>query len=83
MAKLKIDLFLNSLNRQGSFEMILPNDLPEESGRPIKTVFHLHGYTGKAESWVPEELVQKYNIAVVSPNGENGFYLIGLSTGHN
>ena len=43
MAKLKIDLFLNSLNRQGSFEMILPNDLPEESGRPIKTVFHLHG----------------------------------------
>ena len=83
MAKLNIDLFLKSLNRQGSFEMILPNDMPNESGRPITTIFHLHGYTGKAESWVPQELIQKYNIAVVSPNGENGFYLDGLSTGHN
>ena len=83
MAKLKIDLHLNSLQRQGSFEMILPNDMPVDSGRPLKTVFHLHGYTGKAESWVPEELVAKYNIAVVSPNGENSFYLNGLSSGHN
>ena len=82
MAKLNIELFLKSLNRQGSFEMILPNDMPNESGRPITTIFHLHGYTGKAESWVPQELIQKYNIAVVSPNGENGFYLDGLSTGH-
>ena len=83
MAKLKIDLHLNSLQRQSSFEMILPNDMPGESGRPLKTVFHLHGYTGKAESWVPEELVRKYNIAVVSPNGENSFYLNGLSSGHD
>ena len=83
MAKLKIDLHLNSLQRQSSFEMVLPNDMPVDSSRPLKTLFHLHGYTGKAENWLSDEMVRKYNVAVVSPNGENSFYLNGLSSGHD
>ncbi len=90
MAYFKIDLFINALRRQASFEMLIPNDIREDEPieesaymkRPVKTLFLLHGYTGKAGNWIPEELAKKYNFAIVMPNGENGFYLDGLSTGH-
>ena len=90
MANLKIDLFLNSLRRSASFEMYIPNDpvenMPLEEAlqkkTEMKTLILLHGYTGKAWNWVPEELARKHNLAIVSVNGENGFYLNGLSTGH-
>ena len=86
MATFDISLFLNSLRRQGSFKLILPNDFPAPDDayhrRPTKTLFLLHGYTGMAGNWVPEELCGKYNFAIVMPNGENGCYLNGLSTGH-
>ena len=90
MATMEINLFLNSLRRMGSFKLLLPNDVrtdvpPEDNpyrARPMKTLFLLHGYTGMAENWVPEGLPEKYNFAIVSPTGENGFYLNGLSTGH-
>ena len=93
MANLDISLYLDSLKRQGSFKMFIPNDRPVESpvdheaqspylARGMKTLFLLHGYTGAAGNWVPEELAQKYNFAIVMPSCENGFYLNGLSTGH-
>lgn len=62
--------------------MYIPNDR-DETAQKCKTLFLLHGYTGEAENWIPEYLSQKYNFAVVAPNGENGFWLDGLSTGHN
>jgi len=70
--------------------MFLPNDIradiphedTEYNRRKTKTLFLLHGYTGSAENWVPEYLAEKYNFAIVMPNGENGFWLDGLSTGH-
>ena len=85
MAHLTIDYFSRALHRRASFEMELPNDLREgemPSTLPRRVVFNLHGYTGKAENMVPEDLARKYNIAVVMPNGENAFYLNGISTGH-
>ena len=90
MAYFKIDYFSNALHRMASFEMLLPNDrradLPwqktEYNTRPMKALFLLHGYTGKAGNWVPEELAEQYNFAIVMPSGENAFYLNGLSTGH-
>lgn len=90
MAYFRIDLFVNALRRQASFEMFIPNDIrtdiPEEeseySKRKMKTLFLLHGYTGKAGNYIPEELAQKYNFAIVMPSGENSFYLNGLATGH-
>lgn len=91
MASYKIDFYANSLRRQASFEMFIPNDIREDipaeetiyTKRKMKTLFLFHGYTGKAENWVPIELAQKYNFAIVMPNAENSFYLNGLSTGHN
>ena len=70
--------------------MYLPNDMrtdiPQEenpyAARKMRTLFLLHGYTGDAGNWVPEEIAQKYNFAIVIPNGENAFWLDGLSTGH-
>ncbi len=91
MAYYRIDYFSPSLRRQAAFEMLLPNDprtdlpLPENpyARRKMKTLFLLHGYTGKAGNWVPEYLAEKYNFAIVMPSAENSFYLNGLSTGHD
>ena len=85
MAYYRIDYFSNALHRGTSFEMLIPNDLPEgmpEPEKPMKTLFLLHGYTGKAGNWVPDDLPVKYNFAIVMPSAENSFYLDGLSTGH-
>lgn len=91
MAHFNIELNSNCLRRATSFKMVIPNDprpdfppvekTPQQK-RPMKTLFLLHGYTGKGDCWVPEWLCDKYNFAVVCPSGENGFWLNGLSTGH-
>lgn len=87
MAYFRIEYFSNALHRSTSFEMLIPNDyrtdIPVEiPDKPMGTLFLLHGYTGKAGNWVPEELAAKYNFAIVMPTAENSFYLNGLSTGH-
>lgn len=92
MAFFNIEYYSNTLNRATSFKMIIPNDprksedsekkLTSFQKRPMKTLFLLHGYTGKGDNWVPENLCEQYNFAVVCPTGENGFWLNGLSTGH-
>ncbi len=89
MARLQIEYFSNALCRTTNFEMLIPNDLraglPWEKdtarSRPMKTLFLLHGYTGKAGNWVPEGLPEKYNFAIVMPTAENSFYLDGEATG--
>jgi len=93
MASLTIELYSNCLHRSTSFKMVIPTDrrkdtfppMPENPllNRPMKTLFLLHGYSGKGDCWVPEYLADKFNFAVVCPTGENGFWLNGLSTGHD
>lgn len=90
MADITIDFFSNSLMRNVSFKMYIPNDfrtdIPREeteySRRKMKTLFLLHGYTGNASNWMPAWVAEKYNFAVVMPNGENSFWLDGAATGH-
>ena len=90
MADLSVRMYSNYLKRTVSFKVILPvdvrNDFPPEETpqrkRPMKTLFLLHGYTGDADNWVPFGLPEKYNFAVIIPNGENSFWLDGMSTGH-
>lgn len=90
MAYFRIELYVNALRRQAFFDVMIPNDYrvdfpgaePKRPEQPMKTLFLLHGYTGAAGNWVPEELSRKYNFAVVMPSAENSFYLNGLSTGH-
>lgn len=89
MAHLYVEFFSNCLHRPVPFRMVLPNDPNDgyeppqkRKGLPMKTLFLLHGYTGAADNWVPERLATLYNFAIVMPNGENGFWIDGLSTGH-
>lgn len=89
MSNLSIEFFSNSLRRPVQFKMIIPGDFnsdwnPEQKrkNKKTKTIFLLHGYTGAAGNWIPEHLSTLYNFAIVMPNGENGFYTDGLSTGH-
>ena len=89
MAYLHIEYFSNALHRTANFEMMIPNDpradAPQEKdeahSRPMKTLFLLHGYTGKAGNWVPWGVPEKYNFAIVMPTAENSFYLNGEATG--
>lgn len=80
MSQLSIRYFSQALNRSVRFEMFIPNDKPQETPDRMRVLFLLHGYTGDAGNWVPEELMKKYGFAVVAPNGENSFWLDGLST---
>ena len=85
MAKLTINFYSKALIRNVSFKMFIPNDPREESdnaNKPMKTLFLLHGYTGDADNWMPEYVAERNNFAIVIPNGENSFWLDGLSTGH-
>ena len=89
MADFTVRYMSDCLKRPNSFKVVMPNDVPEaftadnpSFRRPMKTLFLLHGYTGDADNWVPQMLPMKYNFAIVIPNGENGFWLDGISTGH-
>lgn len=90
MAYFSIEFFSKSLIRPVNFKMYIPNDPRPEANlaedpyyqRGTKTLFVLHGYTGASENWGMEELARKYNFAIVSPSGENGFYVDGPATGH-
>lgn len=86
MAYCTVKFYSDCLKRRTTFEMFIPNDTsnidPIYGERNMKTLFLLHGYTGNAWNWVPEYLAEKYNFAIVLPNGENAFWLDGISTGH-
>ena len=88
MAYFRIEYYSRALRRDASFEVMIPNDPREEmpaprENQPMRTLFLLHGYTGKAGNYVPFELPYEYNFAIVMPSAENSFYLNGLATGHD
>ncbi len=73
--------------RPVSFKAFIPNDFRVEppvncDKEKMKCIFLLHGYTCDGENWIPENLLYKYNCAVICPSCENGFYLNGISSGH-
>ncbi|MDE7298474.1 MAG: hypothetical protein K2N94_06540, partial [Lachnospiraceae bacterium] len=94
MADLNIEFFSETLIRPTSFRVYLPNDARIPAAelaanphyrRPAKTLFLLHGYTSGSGEWYygssARFLAERYNLALVCPNGENGFYLNGEGTG--
>jgi S-formylglutathione hydrolase FrmB len=89
MAHFTVQYYSNALRRSTLFQAWIPNDRRSEiprtadgKERPMKTLFALHGFTGSSENWVSQELMEQYNLAVVSATAENSFYLDTEATGH-
>ena len=84
MSRLTVTYHSKALSRPTTFEMLIPNDSDSSQTEQchIKALFLLHGYNCGAFNWVPEYLCEKYSFAVICPNGENSFWLDGISTGH-
>ena len=64
--------------------VLLPIDTPAPPGtakepKPYKTLYLLHGYRGNCDAWLHNssitEIAALYDIAVVMPEGVNGFYV--------
>ena len=75
MAYFRIEYYSRALHRETSFEVLIPNDYREgmpvpPEDRPMRTLFLLHGYTGKAGNYVPFELPMKYHFAIVMPSAD-------------
>lgn len=92
MAIAKFDVYSECLCRFTSFQVFLPNDVPEmmTKGNPhyertLKTLMLLHGYSGYSSDWRNSSgivnLANQYNLIVICPTGENSFYLDGKETG--
>ncbi len=64
-----------ALNQDTCFNIIIPQDCPKEE---IKTVYLLHGMHGDHTGWCRKTAIERYaqdrRIAIVMPDGENGFY---------
>ena len=90
MAHFTVKYYSDALHRYTTFQAWIPNDMrtdiPREMTpalrRPTKTLFALHGYTGMSENWLTDEMMEKYNVAVISATAENSFYLDAEATGH-
>jgi S-formylglutathione hydrolase FrmB len=69
------------MKREVTFNALLPLDrsAEEEAGKPLKSLYLLHGYRGSHTDWIScsriRELSDRYRIAVFMPAGENRFYL--------
>ena len=92
MALFHVDFYSQALSGQTDFWAVLPNDIPPFMAgenphykRAPKVVVLLHGYSGNASDWITgspiRELAGEYNLAVLTPNGRNSFYVDKESTG--
>lgn len=75
MAFINVTFRSHALNIDTPFSVILPENCERED---IPTLYLLHGMYGNHSSWERKTAVERYankrRIAVVMPDGENGFY---------
>lgn len=85
MPLISMDFFSECMQRNVEFKVILPNQDGHETNEGMKTLVLLHGYCGCSTDWIVNskivELASKYRMCVISPSGENSFYLDGEATG--
>lgn len=84
MADITVKFFSGSLLRTVSFGIYIPGDQRGENRRKsseLKTLFLLHGYTESPYNRIPKYLCDKYGFVVVTPDGENSFWLDSPATG--
>ena len=81
-----IEFYSVNLARTVRFRFFIPNDVPPlmvrntpHYGRPSKTLYLLHGFSGASGDWLLSSRVSDYalerNLIVILPDGENSFYL--------
>lgn len=92
MAKVSVDFYSDCLKRIVTFQAVLPNDVPPmwitdnpHFQRRPRNLYLLHGFSGTCTDWINSsqivDLANQYNLAVICPGGENGFYLDSDATG--
>ena len=84
MALFKMSFMSACHQRLVPVNVLLPSDTPLPPGavrqeKPFKTLYLLHGYTGNCDSWLHSSTIAEtselFGIAVVMPEGINGFYV--------
>ena len=78
MAYFRAEYYSKALCRDINFEVLIPNDPRGEEAaeeKPMRTLFLLHGYSGKAWNFMPADFPERYHTALVLPISENSFYL--------
>lgn len=75
MAILEVSFRAQSLNMDTYFNVILPQNGPEED---IPTLYLLHGMHGNHSHWLNKSCIEQYanerKLAVIMPDGENSYY---------
>ena len=70
--------------RRTMMNVLLPVDTPippgtEKEFKPYRTLYLLHGYRGNCDDWLNNSMIvemsAQFDIAVVMPDGANGFYV--------
>lgn len=84
MAHFRMSFYSMCYQRLVPVNILLPIDTPvlpgmEKEFKPYKTLYLLHGYRGNCDAWLHNssiaELSALFDIAVVMPEGVNGFYV--------
>ena len=84
MALFRTSFYSESYQRLTQMNVLLPIDAPLPSGaikeiKPYKTLYLLHGFTGNCDDWLHNstitDIAALFDIAVVMPDGVNGFYV--------
>ena len=84
MALFRTSFFSTCYQRLVRMNVLLPVDTPLPPGvvkefKPFKTLYLLHGYRSNCEDWLHGSMITEmsmhFDIAVVMPEGVNGFYV--------
>lgn len=83
MAWFQVSFFSECLSRSVPLHVLIPADVPASAGvypvEKFKTLYLLHGYFGNCTDWLlkgnVQELSEQFNLAIVMPSGDNGFYV--------
>ena len=84
MALFRTSFYSTCYQRLTQMNVLLPLDTPvmpgmEKDFKPYKTLYLLHGYRGNCDDWLHKsmiaEIAEQFDIAVIMPDGVNGFYV--------
>ena len=89
-----MEFYSTVLGRNAEFRFILPDDARARRDmfkdspayrRPTKTIYLLNGYSNSSTEWLLggniRFMADRFNLAMILPNGENSFYTNGPGTG--